>query len=86
SGSSEADMRIIAETTAHVGGLGHGGASGDPSPFTAHGVFCALQSAVRHGLDRSELAGLRVAIQGIGHVGAHLARRLHASGARLVLT
>ncbi|ATJ82861.1 Glu/Leu/Phe/Val dehydrogenase [Halomonas beimenensis] len=86
SGSSEADMRVIAETTDHVGGLGHGGVSGDPSPFTAHGVFCALRSAVRHGLDRDDLTGLRVAVQGVGHVGAHLARQLHAAGARLVLT
>lgn len=86
SGSSEADMRIIAESTAHVGGLGHDGRSGDPSPFTAHGVFCALKSAVRHGLDRDDLGELRVAIQGVGHVGAHLARQLHAAGAQLVLT
>ncbi|MDR5865758.1 Glu/Leu/Phe/Val family dehydrogenase [Halomonas koreensis] len=86
SGSSEADMRVIAEATDHVGGLGHAGRSGDPSPFTAHGVFCALRSAVRHGLGREDLAGLRVAVQGVGHVGAHLARRLHAAGARLVLT
>ncbi|MDI5984951.1 Glu/Leu/Phe/Val dehydrogenase dimerization domain-containing protein [Halomonas sp. M4R5S39] len=87
SGSSEADMRIIAETTRHVSGLGRDGSeSGDPSPFTAWGVFCALKSAVRHGLGRRDLEGLRVAIQGVGHVGAHLARHLHAAGARLVLT
>ena len=87
SGSSEADMQTIAETTAHVGGLGRAsGESGDPSPFTAWGVFCALKSAVRHGLGRDDLEGLRVAIQGVGHVGAHLARHLHAAGARLVLT
>ncbi len=87
SGSSEADMRIIAETTHHVSGLGRDdGESGDPSPFTAWGVFCALKSAVRHGLGRRDLEGLRVAIQGVGHVGAHLARHLHAAGARLVLT
>ncbi|MGM0692130.1 MAG: Glu/Leu/Phe/Val family dehydrogenase [Pseudomonadota bacterium] len=87
SGSSEADMRCIAEATAHVGGLPcHGLGSGDPSPFTAWGVFCALRSAVRHGLDRDDLRGLRVAVQGVGNVGAHLARHLHAAGARLVLT
>ncbi|MDI5932987.1 Glu/Leu/Phe/Val family dehydrogenase [Halomonas kalidii] len=87
SGSSEADMRIIAETTHHVSGLGRDdGESGDPSPFTAWGVFCALKCAVRHGLGRRDLEGLRVAIQGVGHVGAHLARHLHAAGARLVLT
>jgi len=87
SGSSEADMRLIAEATEHVGGLPrHGAASGDPSPFTAWGVFCALKSAVRHGLGRDDLAGIGVAVQGVGNVGAHLARYLHAAGARLVLT
>jgi len=87
SGSSEADMRLIAEATEHVGGLPrHGAASGDPSPFTAWGVFCALKSAVRHGLGCDDLAGIGVAVQGVGNVGAHLARYLHAAGARLVLT
>ncbi len=87
SGSSEADMQVIAEETVHVGGLRRaGGESGDPSPFTAWGVFCALRSAVRHGLGRHDLEGLKVAIQGVGHVGEHLARHLHAAGARLVLT
>ncbi|WP_069383671.1 Glu/Leu/Phe/Val family dehydrogenase [Halomonas caseinilytica] len=86
SGSSEADMRVIAETTEHVGGLGREGASGDPSPFTARGVFCAMRSAVRHGLDREDFDGLRVAIQGVGHVGAQLARQLHEAGAHLIMT
>ncbi|MDL4863006.1 Glu/Leu/Phe/Val dehydrogenase dimerization domain-containing protein [Halomonas elongata] len=86
SGSSEADMRVIAETTEHVGGLGHDGVSGDPSPFTAKGVFCAMRSAVRHGLGRDDFDGLRVGIQGVGHVGAQLARQLHEAGARLILT
>ncbi|MFW3616086.1 Glu/Leu/Phe/Val family dehydrogenase [Billgrantia antri] len=86
SGSGEEDMRLIRQETRHVSGLGRGGDSGDPSPFTAHGVFCALKSAVRHRFGRDELKGLSVAIQGVGHVGAHLARELHAAGAKLVLT
>ncbi|PMR74972.1 Glu/Leu/Phe/Val family dehydrogenase [Billgrantia endophytica] len=87
SGTSEADMRHVNEATRHVSGLGRSpGDSGDPSPCTAHGVYCALQSAIRHALGREDMEGLRVALQGVGHVGAHLARQLHAAGARLVLT
>jgi leucine dehydrogenase len=86
SGSGEEDMCVIRQETRHVSGLGQGGKSGDPSPFTAHGVFCALKSAVRHRFGRDDLQGLRVAIQGVGHVGAHLARELHAAGAELLLT
>ncbi|MDX5376964.1 MAG: amino acid dehydrogenase, partial [Halomonas sp.] len=65
SGSGEDDMRLIREETRHVSGLGHDGESGDPSPFTAHGVFCAMKSAVRHRFGRDELKGLSVAIQGV---------------------
>lgn len=86
SGSSEEDMRLIRQQTRHVSGLGQDGASGDPSPFTAQGVFCALKRAVHHRFGRDDLQGLRVAIQGVGHVGAHLARKLHAAGAELLLT
>src|SRR5690554_4538247 len=80
-------LRAMGRLVESVGGLRRAdGESGDPSPFTAWGVFCALKSAVRHGLGRDDLEGLRVAIQGVGHVGAHLARHLHAAGAELVLT
>ena len=33
----------------------------------------------------TDLKGRRVAVQGLGHVGYHLARELHAEGARLVV-
>ncbi|MCV5656698.1 hypothetical protein OFN54_35690, partial [Escherichia coli] len=33
-----------------------------------------------------DLQGVRVAIQGVGNVGGYLAQKLHAAGARLVLT
>lgn len=87
SGSDEADMQVIAGQTAHVVGLrSTANESGDPSPYTARGVFCALRCAVRHRLGRRHLEGLRVAIQGVGHVGTHLARELHAAGAQLVIS
>ena len=62
-----------------------GGGSGDPSPVTARGVWFGIRAAVRHKLQRDELAGVRVAIQGLGHVGSNLARLLAEDGARLIV-
>jgi leucine dehydrogenase len=91
SGTSVADIRLMAEHTAHVGGLADAhaaanGRTGDPSPATAYGVFVGIQSAVRFQYGRSDLKGLRVAIQGVGNVGFRLAQHLHAAGARLWVT
>ena len=89
SGTSVPDIKTMALETSHVSGVAEkatdGGAtrSGDPSPATAYGVFVGMKAAVRHRLDRSDLEGLTVAIQGVGHVGAHLARHLRDAGARL---
>jgi leucine dehydrogenase len=44
----------------------------DPSPATALGVFHAIAAAVRHALGR-DLSGVRVTVQGAGHVGSALA-------------
>jgi leucine dehydrogenase len=81
-GSSVADMDEIARETAYV--TGHSRDVGDPSPFTARGVFLCLEAAVRHRLGR-DLAGVHVAIKGLGHVGFALAGMLHDAGARLTV-
>jgi leucine dehydrogenase len=52
----------------------------DPSPATARGVFFAIEAAVFHTLG-GDLRGVRVTVQGVGHVGAALAERLAAAGA-----
>ncbi|MEQ8264069.1 Glu/Leu/Phe/Val dehydrogenase dimerization domain-containing protein [Pseudohaliea sp.] len=83
SGIAVADVRTMGESTAHVSGIGETEHGGDPSPSTALGVFLALRAAVRHRLGAEDLAGLRVAVQGLGHVGFHLARRLVDAGARV---
>lgn len=81
-----ADMAEIARETRHVSGIGASGdVGGDPSPHTARGVLRGIEAAVRHVLGRSDLAGLRVGVQGVGNVGGHLARLLAAQGARLVV-
>jgi len=85
-GTSVADMQAVASVSRHVAGLPSAGgrAGGDPSPWTAQGVFESMQAAARIVLG-SELAGLTVAVQGTGNVGASLCRRLADAGARLVI-
>ena len=85
-GVSPTDLSYARRTTRFVAGLdGHPAASGDPSPVTAEGVFRGVQLCVRRALGR-ELDGVTVAIQGVGHVGALLAEKLAAAGAKLVMT
>jgi leucine dehydrogenase len=84
SGTGLEDMELIRNETTHVTGVdvGHGG-SGDPSPFTALGVRRGIEACVKLKLGRASLEGLRVAVQGVGHVGYHLCRELVACGAKL---
>jgi leucine dehydrogenase len=86
-GISEADMAVMAERTAHVSGLpvAHDAAGGDPGPLTAIGVALGIRAAVAHATGRSEVKGLRIAIQGAGSVGGGVARLLAADGAHLVI-
>ena len=88
-GVSPADLASARKQTRYVAGLdGHPAASGDPSPVTAEGVFRGVQLAARRafgGGPSSDLGGLTVALQGVGHVGAFLADKLHAAGAKLVI-
>lgn len=84
-GVSPADLTATRRTTRFVAGLeGHAAASGDPSPVTAEGVFRGVRLCVERALGR-DLKGVHVAIQGVGHVGAYLAEKLHAAGARLTI-
>ena len=83
-GVNEQFVDWMAMETDHVmGGTGEG-QGGDPSPHTALGVFRGMQACLRH-IGESQFTGLTVAIQGVGSVGAHLARMLHEHGAELVV-
>src|SRR5262245_45400536 len=81
-GTSPADMETILAETKHVAGLA--ARAGDPSPWTARGVFRAMQAAARHRWESDDLAGKTVAIQGCGHVGYYLARELYQAGSKLL--
>ncbi|ESQ82324.1 Leu/Phe/Val dehydrogenase [Asticcacaulis benevestitus] len=86
-GVSVADMKIVARTTGYVSGLDAavGKSGGDPSPFTARGVRVGIEAAVKAKLGRSDLAGIKVAVQGLGHVGTYLCEELFNLGAKLVV-
>lgn len=91
SGTSVEDMKYMAQFTGHVAGIvdkptDGGTRSGDPSPATAFGTFIGIKAAVKEKLGRDTLEGLRVAVQGIGHVGYDLASQLKAAGASLWVT
>ncbi len=86
-GMSVEDMRQVHQQTKFVSGLpqcGHS-AGGDPSPWTALGVFLGIEAAVKARLGKDSLHGLTVAVQGVGHVGAQLCKLLHEAGARLLV-
>ncbi|MGH7294149.1 MAG: Leu/Phe/Val dehydrogenase [Polyangiaceae bacterium] len=86
SGTGLEDMEVIRSVTKWVTGVdpSHGG-SGDPSPFTALGVRRGIEACVEAKLGKSSLKGVRVAVQGVGHVGYHLCKELHACGAALTV-
>lgn len=82
-GTKVSDMDIIVRKTKFV--LSTSADSGDPSFHTAQGVLNAIKAAVKVKLDRSDLHGTLVAIQGIGKVGYNLARLLHENGAKVAV-
>ena len=86
-GMSPEIMQIIATRTKYVTGLptSSGKAGGDPSPKTAFGIFRGIEEAVRFKLERDDLKGTTVAVQGVGNVGYHLCRLLHEAGAVLTV-
>ncbi len=84
-GISVPDVETMAKRTSHVAGVTAGG-SGDPSPATAYGVFCGLKASVEQRLGRKDLEGVKVAVQGLGHVGFDLCELLHEAGAKLFVS
>ena len=80
SGTSPLDMRQASTRTPYVKGLEDNDHGGDPSPHTAQGVFLGIKAAIKTVYKTTDLEGIRVAIQGLGHVGYHLAGLLSKAG------
>jgi leucine dehydrogenase len=85
-GTGPADMAVVGERTTRVFCRPEtDGGTGDSSPATAEGVLAALEVlSARLGVPGG-LGGLRVAVSGLGHVGALVARGLAGAGAQLVV-
>ncbi|WP_115718495.1 Glu/Leu/Phe/Val dehydrogenase dimerization domain-containing protein [Gallaecimonas mangrovi] len=83
-GTSTTDIAHINKETDFV--AGREGLSGDPSPFTALGTYLGIKAAVKHQRGIDSLAGLKVAVQGLGSVGYYLCEYLVKEGAELFVT
>jgi leucine dehydrogenase len=87
SGTGLQDIEYMRMETRHVVGISRSlGGSGDPSPVTALGVFSGMRAAVEERYGKSSLEGMRVAVQGCGHVGHHLVGHLVRGGAKVVVS
>ena len=81
-GLTTRDISFLSQYAANISDAA-GGSALDTAGLAAAGVFAGFEAAAaRLGL---ALAGLRVAVQGVGAVGAQLARLLAGCGARLTL-
>lgn len=86
-GTSVRDMEWVRMETQYVTGISRAlGGSGDPSPVTAYGVYVGIQAAVKHQLGKNSMSGLKVSVQGVGHVGYHLCKYLHEAGVNLFVS
>lgn len=86
SGTNVEDMLIIHEKTPYVAALPIATSSGDPSHFTAWGVFRGVQAIAQHLWKSPCLKGKRILIQGLGNVGKKLAELFFWEGANLIFT
>lgn len=85
-GLTPADLAFARQETAYVAGLDQGdAASGDPSPVTAEGVFRGIGIALKHATGSDDYSGRSVAVQGLGHVGGDVVRKLRHAGAKVFI-
>ncbi|MCL1917243.1 MAG: NAD(P)-binding domain-containing protein [Peptococcaceae bacterium] len=76
-----ADIAHINEATKYVSGTPSIG--GNPSPFTARGLYMGMKAGARVKFGTESLEGKTVAVQGLGSVGYVLCEHLQKEGAKL---
>lgn len=85
-GSTIHDMTVIRQRTPYVAALPGDKSSGDPSYYTAHGVFKGILAVAKKLWNSRSLRKRKIAIQGIGSVGSKVAPLLFWEGAELIIT
>ena len=86
-GTTRADMAFLARRSSWVHGIDpRTGEMRDPGPYTALGVMAGMSVACEHAFGKPVLAGRSVLIQGVGDVGAPLARLVAESGGTLLVS
>lgn len=85
-GMTTRDMELVKQKTNFVTGIPESmGGAGDPSPVTAYGVFMGMKAAAKFAYGSDDLAGKRVLVQGVGHVGETVVKHLAESGADILI-
>ena len=81
------DIESIYQESGYAVGIHpeHGG-SGDPSPYTALGVFHGLRAALEKTFGHADWAKRSFAVEGVGNVGLHLVRLLRQEKAKVFVT
>ena len=86
-GTTVREMEYVFMETPWVTGIPKAfGGSGDPSPYTAHGVLMGIKASVKKKLGTDSLKGVRIAVQGLGNVGYHLVEYLSKEQAIVTAT
>lgn len=86
-GTNEHDMNnIYLETDYVTGSTARSGASGNPSPKTALGVYYAMKRTAKEVYGDDSLTGKTISIQGLGNVAYELCGLITQEGGKLIVT
>ena len=87
SGVTQEDMRIASNYTSYMTAIPLGNQSNDYLiKLTGDGVLKSIEVALRKKLRKSNVKGLKIAIQGLGKVGYYIAHQLSSLGCHLIAT
>ncbi len=81
---STKDIDMVNTTTKYV--MGTTNYTGNPSPYTARGVYKGMKAGAKVKFGTDDLKDKVIAVQGLGSVGMILCRHLHEEGAKLLVT